>query len=97
MVEKKRSLNRFISKYTHDINSKDFPPPQKHVRLELQDSEYAKLFMMNNPVHDNDREKASSIAANIKINKHVLETNPFFQKMKINDKNIALSKKEMFR
>lgn len=88
---------KFKTKYTNELNSKDLPKQSRHVRLELKDSDYAKLFMQNNPIHDHDREKASSIAQNITYNKQAIKTNPHFQKMKITENQFDLSKKEMYR
>jgi serine protease inhibitor len=57
--------------------------------------------MMNNPIHDHDREKASSIVENKKINKNVLLTNPYFQNGKwgvnLKKKEIKLGMKELYR
>ncbi|CAI2377477.1 unnamed protein product [Moneuplotes crassus] len=88
---------KFKTKYTdEEVYPKDLPPTQKYVRLNLEDKEYMKLFMQNNPVHDNDREKASSIAHNISYNQEVVDTNPYFGHMKIHENEIYLSKKEMY-
>ena len=43
------------------MNSYDLPPQDRYVRLELTNNEYLNLFMQNNPVHDNDQEKAANI------------------------------------
>ena len=67
------------------------------MKLELQDKEYAKLFMQNNPMHDHDRENARSISQNITYNQEVIKTNPHFGKMKIPEHSLFLSKKEMYR
>ena len=61
------------------FNNKELPANKVQPKMELKNSEYAKLFMMSNPIHDNDREKASSISMNIKYNKKIEETNPFFK------------------
>jgi hypothetical protein len=57
--------------------------------------------MMNNPIHDRDREKASSIVENIKINKNALMANPYFQNGKwgvnLKKKEIKLGMKELYR
>lgn len=66
------------------------------MRLELKDQDYAKLFMQNNPIHDNDREKASSIAQNISYNEDVIRNNPLFGKFRLPDHQVYLSKKEMY-
>jgi succinate dehydrogenase flavin-adding protein (antitoxin of CptAB toxin-antitoxin module) len=66
----KPKLKRFRSKYAEEMSDKDLPPKERCTKLgrvilieliELTDSEYLKLYMQNNPVHDNDREKAMSI------------------------------------
>ena len=90
-------IKRFKTKYTEELRAKDLPPEPKYPRLELKDTEYAKLFMQNNPIHDHDREKASSISQNITYNKGVVDTNPYFGKVLISDYSIPLSKKEMYR
>jgi hypothetical protein len=94
---KSRSIKKFKTKYTEELNNKDLPSNQRKKILELCNSEYAKLFMMGNPIHDNDREKASSITQNIKYNENVTKTNPYFKKMKIIENSFEMSQKEMYR
>jgi hypothetical protein len=98
---KTQKIVKFKTKCSEELNSKELPPTQKHARLEIKVTEYAKLFMMNNPIHDHDREKASSIVENIKINKNVLLINPYFQNSKwgviLKENEIKLGMKELYR
>lgn len=65
-IEKQISkLKRFKTKYTELVNDKTLPPCDKYIRINLNSNEYLKLYMQNNPVHDNDREKATSIVENL--------------------------------
>ena len=90
-------LKRFKTKYSEELKSGDLPPEFGKKKIELKDTEYMKLFLQNNPIHDHDREKASSIAQNIEFNKNLANTNPFFCKSGYKELSTKLSDKEMYR
>ena len=46
------------------------------------------MHRMKNPMHDRDREKAQSIAANIKFNYLTYIKNPYFNKKPLKDPEI---------
>ena len=85
-------LKRFKTKYSEELKAGDLPPENVKKKIELKDTEYMKLFLQNNPIHDNDREKASSIAKNIIYNKSLANSNPYFCKGKYKEISTHLSK-----
>lgn len=87
---KKSQLRQRTTRYSFDSDESDFelPKAQQHIRKELQDNEYLKLYQMMNPMHDADREKATSLAMNIKYNDQVAKESPFFNKKEEEDQEI---------
>lgn len=67
------------------------------VRAELKDNEFLKLYQMLNGTHESDREKATSIVKNLRYNRQVTKTNPFFNKKAKKEPDIDLKAKEMYQ
>ncbi|CDW76621.1 UNKNOWN [Stylonychia lemnae] len=70
----------------------ELPREQRHVIPQLKDNEYLRMFQGKNPMHDCDREKASSIISNLILpTKQQLQANPYLNKSKLEEPNFELS------
>ena len=85
----KKKKKKISSKRSENSDDSDCLPHAIRVpRPDLVGSDYLKLYKMQNPMHDRDREQASSLALNIKYNKTVARTNPYFNKVSKDDKDL---------
>lgn len=66
------------------------------VRAELKDNEFLKLYQMQNGTHESDREKATSIVKNLRYNRSVIKSNPFFNKKAKEEPDIDLKAKDLY-
>ena len=77
-----QNTTKKLSKNVDDADEEDdLPSNTIHPKLVLSNTDYLKLYMQNNPIHDNDREKASSISNNlVNYDQKIVDKNPLFSK-----------------